>query len=136
MIKKVIKYTDFNGVEREEEFYFSISKSELTEWELSIDGGLSAYINKIVNTKSSPELCKMFKELILRSYGEKTIDGKRFVKFASDGHRLADDFVQTPAYDELFMSLLQDADTAAAFVNGIVPADVLQAQQKAIPATK
>lgn len=121
MLKKTIKYTDFNGVAMEEDFFFNISKAELTELQLATPGGYGAYIEKIVAAKDVPTLSKLFKELILMSYGEKSADGKRFVKTAPDGHKLADDFVQTEAYSELYMELVTDDKAAAAFVNGIIP---------------
>lgn len=124
MITKPITYTDFNGVERTEEFFFHLNKAELIEMQLSVHGGLDAMIKRIVNTTNEPELIKMFKELILKSYGEPSPDGRRFVKIATDGHRLADDFAQTEAYSVLFMELATNADAAAKFVNGITPADM------------
>lgn len=124
MLTKPITYTDFNGVERTEEFFFHLSKADLVEMQLSVKGGLDAMIKRIVNATNEPELIKMFKELILKSYGEPSADGRSFVKFAPDGHRLADDFAQTAAYSVLFMELATNAEAAAKFVNGITPADV------------
>ena len=122
MFKKTISYTDYNGVERKEDFYFNLSKAELTEMELSIDGGLSEMIRRVVEAKDVPTLIKIFKELILKSYGEKSPDGKRFIK----NKELTDAFVQTEAYSNLFMELSSDDQAAAAFVNGIIPADVAE----------
>lgn len=140
MLKKTIKYTDFNGVDMEENFYFNISKAELTELQLKTPGGYGAYIEKIVAAKDVPTLARLFKELILMSYGEKSDDGKRFVKVTPDGHRLADDFVQTEAYSELYMELVTDDKAAAAFVNGIIPQSldqkVIAAQNADHPALK
>lgn len=140
MLKKTIKYTDFNGVDMEENFYFNISKAELTELQLKTPGGYGAYIEKIVAAKDVPTLARLFKDLILMSYGEKSDDGKRFVKVAPDGHRLADDFVQTEAYSELYMELVTDDKAAAAFVNGIIPQSldqkVIAAQNADHPALK
>lgn len=124
MLTKSITYKDFNGVERTEESFFHLTKADLVEMQLSVHGGLDAMIKRIVNTTNEPELIKMFKELILKSYGEPSADGKRFVRFAPDGHRLADDFAQTAAYSVLFMELATDAEAAAKFVNGITPEDM------------
>lgn len=120
MLKKTIKYVDYNGVEREEDFYFDLSKAEITEMELSQDGGMSNLIQKIVNTKDMPSLIKIFKQLILKSYGEKSADGRRFIK--SD--QLSTEFTQTPAYSELFMELATDEKAAANFINSIVPQEI------------
>lgn len=120
MLKKTIKYVDYNGVEREEDFYFDLSKAEITEMELSQDGGMSNLIQKIVNTKDMPSLIKIFKQLILKSYGEKSADGRRFIK----SEQLSTEFTQTPAYSELFMELATDEKAAANFINAIVPQEV------------
>ena len=120
MRKETITYTDYNGVERTEDHFFNLSKAEIMEMELSIDGGLSETINRIINAKDVPALIKLFKKLLLDSYGVKSPDGKRFIK--SDA--LSTDFAQTEAYSQLFMKLATDADAASAFVNGIIPADL------------
>ena len=80
MITKTIKYTDYNGVEREEKFLFNLSKAELMEMEMGTTGGLAETIQKIVETKDAPSIIKIFKDLVLKSYGEKSADGKRFIK--------------------------------------------------------
>lgn len=118
MLKKTITYTDYNGVDRTEDFYFNLSKAEIMEMEMGTSGGLSEMINKIVAAQDAPAIIKVFKDLILKAYGEKSPDGKRFIK--SD--EIATAFSQTDAYSQLFMELATDADAAAAFVNGIVPA--------------
>ena len=118
MLKKTITYTDYNGVERTEDHYFNLSKAELMEMELSTTGGLAEMINKIVAAKDAPAIVKIFKELVLKAYGQKSADGRRFIKSAE----LSDEFAQTEAYSQLFMELATDADAAAKFVNGIVPA--------------
>lgn len=120
MLKKTIAYTDYNGVERKEDFYFNLSKAELTEMEMSINGGLAEMINKVVAAQDAPAIIKIFKDLVLKAYGEKSLDGKRFIK----SEALATEFSQTEAYSILFMELATDADAAAKFINGIVPADI------------
>lgn len=136
MLKKTIKYTDYNGVERTEDFWFNLSKAEIMEMELSTTGGLAELIQKIVKEQDAPAIIKIFKDLVLKSYGEKSPDGKRFIK--SEEISLA--FSQTEAYSNLFMELATDADEAAKFVNGIIPADAAEeakAQNKALhPANK
>jgi hypothetical protein len=117
MLKKTITYVDYNDVERKEDFYFNLSKAELAEMELSTTGGLSTLIKKVVETTDTPALIKLFKDLILRAYGEKSADGKRFIK----SPELSEGFAQTEAYSVLFMELAANSDAAAAFVNGIVP---------------
>jgi hypothetical protein len=118
MLKKTFTYTDYNGVERTEDHYFNLSKAELMEMELSTTGGLAEMINKIVAAQDAPAIVKIFKELVLKAYGQKSADGRRFVK----SKELSDEFAQTEAYSQLFMELATDADAASKFVNGIVPA--------------
>lgn len=129
MLKKSITYTDYNGETRTEDFYFNLTKAELAEMELSSDGGMQAYIEKIVNTHNNKELVQLFKDLILKSYGEKSLDGRRFIK----NDELRDAFSQTEAYSELFMELASNADAASAFVNGIVPQNIEGVTPSAAP---
>lgn len=125
MLKKTITYSDYNGNERTEDFYFNLTKAEVTEMEMSTAGGLAEMIEKIIAAQDAPSIIKIFKDLVLRAYGEKSPDGKRFIK--SD--ELSTAFSQTEAYSQLFMELATDADSAAKFVNGIIPGD---ASKKAI----
>ena len=118
MLKKTITYTDYNGVERTEDFYFNLTKAEIMEMEMSTTGGLAEMIQRIVAAQDAPAIIKIFKDLVLRAYGEKSPDGKRFIKTEES----AKAFSQTEDYSNLFMELATDADAAAAFVNGIVPA--------------
>lgn len=120
MLKKSITYVDYNGTSRTEDFYFNLTKAEITEMEMSTEGGLAEMINRIVAAQDTRGIIKVFKELILKAYGEKSPDGRRFVK--SDELSVA--FSQTEAYSALFMELATDADAASAFVNGIMPADM------------
>lgn len=123
MIAKTIKYKDFNGVDREEKFYFNLTKAEVTEMELSTEGGLVEHINRIVEAQDAPSIIKEFKSLILKSYGEKSADGKRFKKVDEAGVPLSTAFSETEAYSNLFMELAQDDKAAAEFVNGIMPSN-------------
>lgn len=117
MLTKSITYVDYNGEERTENFYFNLNKAEIMEMEMSTTGGLAEMINRITAEKDAPKIIKIFKEIILKAYGEKSLDGKRFVK----SEELSNAFAQTEAYSELFMELATDPDAAAAFINGIVP---------------
>lgn len=130
MLKKTIEYTDYNDVKRKEDFYFNLTKAEIMEMELSTTGGLAEMIQKIIDTQDTPQIIKIFKELVLKAYGEKSADGKRFIK----NDEIRDGFAQTEAYSELFMELATDANAAAAFVNGIVPKD-LEVSQDKLPAS-
>jgi hypothetical protein len=120
MLKKTITYTDYNGNERTEDFYFNLSKAEVMEMELSTAGGLAEMIKRVVATQDQPAIIKIFKDLILKAYGMKSPDGKRFIK----KEELCEEFSQTEAYSILFMELATDDKAASDFVNGIVPADI------------
>lgn len=117
MLVKNIKYVDFDGNERSEDFYFNLTKAEVTEMEMSTEGGLAKMLEKIVAEQDSRRIIEIFKDLILKSYGEKSPDGKRFTK----NKEIRDSFSNTEAYSELFMSLATDAEKASAFINGILP---------------
>ena len=126
MLSKKIKYVDYNGVERDETFLFNLSKAELMEMELGTTGGLTEIIKKIIETKDQPSIIKIFKDLILKAYGEKSADGKRFIKMDENGQPLSRKFAETEAYSVLFMELATDDAKAAEFVNGIIPPDVAE----------
>ena len=117
MFKDTRTYVDYNGNERTEDFYFNLSKAEVMEMEMSTTGGLSEMIKGVMAAQDVPAIIKIFKDLVLKSYGVKSPDGKRFIKTPE----LTEEFTQTEAYSDLFMELATDADKAAAFVNAIVP---------------
>lgn len=129
MLKKKITYTDYNDEERTEEFYFNLNKAELTEMSTSVNGGYDEYLKKLVNERDTSELMKLFKTIILMSYGEKSIDGKRFVK----SPELSKAFEQTEAYSVLFMELASSTDAMTEFVTGIVPKDIAAEARKQLP---
>lgn len=119
MIKKTITYTDYNGLERTEDFYFNLTQSEIVEWQWGTEGGLLEVLEKMSQSVDIPKIMGYYKEIILRSYGEKSEDGKRFIK----SPELSKAFSETEAYDQLYMSMFPDADKMAEFVKGILPKD-------------
>lgn len=131
MLKKTITYTDYDGNERTEDFYFNLTKAEIIELNLSPTGGLEKSIKKIIKEEDTAKIIEIIKHIILVSYGEKSLDGKRFVKTASDGHKLSDDFKETEAFSELFMELIESDKNASAFISGIIP----KMDNKQTPAT-
>ena len=122
MKKETITYVDFNGNERTEDFYFNLTKAEVMKMEMSTKGGLAEMITRVVQAQDQPAIIQIFEDLILKSYGVKTPDGRGFRKTKE----ITDEFKETEAFSQLFMKLATDADAAAAFVNGIVPADMAQ----------
>lgn len=129
MLKKLIKYTDYNGNEREEEFWFNLSKADLARLEFSKDGGLEAVVKRLTNKLSGPEIYKIFEDIVLGAYGEKSDDGRRFIK----SPELSKAFSETPAYDELLIEILKSEETAAAFINGILPEEAKQTEKPGPP---
>lgn len=126
MIKRTITYTDYNDVERKEDFFFNLTKAEIMEMTFSYAGDLAEALQKMIDTKDKPALAKMFKELVLKAYGEKSEDGRRFIK----SKEISDAFSQTEAYSILYMELATDDKAAAAFVNGIIPSDIAKQIQE------
>lgn len=119
MLKKTIKYTNFLGNEVEDTLFFNLSQDELMEMELSKEGGLSSTIQRIVDAQDTPKIIAMFKDILLKSYGEVSEDGKRFIK----NDQLREEFQQSKAYSELFMELATDADAATKFIEGVIDVD-------------
>jgi hypothetical protein len=123
MLTKKITYTDYNGTTRTEEFMFNLSKAELMEREMATTGGLENVLNSIIASNDQEQITNAFKQIILKSYGEVSEDGRKFIK-VRNGVPLAEEFSQSEAYSELFMELSTNADKAAEFVNGIIPKDL------------
>lgn len=120
MYKMTVNYNDYNGVARQEDHYFNLNKAELIRMEMSISGGFVEQVNRIIQAQDAPSLIAIFEDLIQKSYGIKTPDGKGFIK----NQKILDEFMATEAYSEVYMKLVTDADEAAKFVNGIIPADL------------
>lgn len=127
MLKRTITYTDFDDNVVSEVHYFNISNSELIELNVQYEGGAQAFFQRIVEAQDGKAIIEQFKKLILFTYGQKSEDGKRFVK--SDA--LREEFSQTSAFDALFMDLATNTESAAQFVNGVIPKD-LAAKVKAM----
>lgn len=122
MLKKGITYTDYNGEKQTDEYYFNLSKAEIVEMQFSKEGGLSDFIKRITNAKDEGKLVELMKEMILKSYGIKSDDGKRFIK----SEELSKEFSQTEAYSTLFIELATDEKAAIDFFNGIIPSELRQ----------
>lgn len=125
MLTKKITYTDYNGVEQTDTFYFNLSKADVIEMDLEIPGGMKALLDNIVEAQDGKQIMEVFKKIILRAYGQKSADGKRFIK----NKELSEEFSQTEAYSELFVELVSDADKAVAFLSGVLP--TMTAEQQA-----
>ena len=126
MLKKTITFTDYDGNERTEDFYFNLNQTELFRMEASTTGGMEKMLEKIVSTQDTQKIVELFEKIILMAYGEKSADGKRFIK----SPELSEAFKQTEAYDQLFMEMLTDGDAALNFINGILPKNLAAEVQK------
>lgn len=122
MLKKTVTYTDYNGVERTEDFYFHVNKAEMIDMELGQDGGYTTIITNMVRAKDRAQMIKLIKEFVLKAYGEKSADGKRFVK----SKEISEAFSQTEAFVQIYMELVTDEKAASEFVTGVFPADVME----------
>lgn len=126
MLSKEITYVDYNGVEKTETFYFNLTRAEIIEMEVTHPGGLAEEMERAMKAKNPIELFKLFKELIGASYGEKSPDGRRFMK----SEEISRGFFETPAYDQLYMQMTTDEKFAAEFVKGILPLDAISDDAK------
>ena len=117
MLKKTITYTDYDGLERTEEFRFNLTKAELADMELTTAGTFSETMKRIIAEKDIIRIAKLFKELLLKSYGVKSDDGKRFIK----SQELSEAFSQTEAYSDLYIELLSNPEEAAKFFTEVAP---------------
>ncbi|WP_207666233.1 hypothetical protein [Faecalibacterium sp. AF10-46] len=120
MLKKTISYTDYDGNQRTEDFYFNLSMAELTEMQMSVEGGMRGYIQRIMAANDQTALMKLFKDVLLMTYGKKSDDGRLFLK--NDAIRA--EFEASPAFSAIYMELMSDAQKAADFINGLMPADL------------
>ena len=121
MLLKTITFLDLDGNSLTEDFWFHLSKAEVTEMELEQDGGLTAHLTHIVESENASAIIGTFKDIITRSHGLRNEDGKGFDKSPEISRK----FLQSDAYSELFMELVTDADASADFIKGIVPTNMI-----------
>lgn len=130
MLKKTIKYTNWDGVEVEEDFYFNLTKTELIKMQIDEQESLSDKLLKIIKSKNTIEIIKIFESIVLKAYGEKSPDGRRFIKVNDNGVSLAKQFIETPAYDALYFEMITEPEKFAALVNALIPADLAEQVKK------
>lgn len=129
MLKKTITYTDYLGTTRTEDFYFNLSRSEVTDMQMSVDGGYDKFLERMMAAKDNVEIYNNFVSLVLKSYGELSPDGRFHIKEDEDGHKLYKRFKQSPAYDALMDEICKNETTIAEFCKGILPKQ-LQAEEQ------
>lgn len=125
MYVKKIKYTDYDGNEREEKFYFNLNKAELIKLQHSVNGGYQSYLKRLTETQNEAEIMDIYTKFVDLTYGVKSIDGKRFIK----NKEVLDEFVQSEAYSEFFTELMSSQKAQLEFIKGIMP-DALLADVK------
>ena len=128
MLKKTIKFTDYFGEERTQDFYFNLNKSELIEMNFTTTGGMQNMLDQIRNTQDNKRIYELFKDIVLKAYGEKSSDGLRFIK----SKELSEAFSQTEAYNELIVEFFSNPDAAANFMKAIIPSDLAREAEKAL----
>ena len=112
-----ITYEDYNGVEKKKDFFFNLTETEITKMELEVPGGLAGMIERIVDAQDTPEIMKVFDDILCRAYGEKSPDGDRFIK----SPEISEAFAQTEAYNQLYMKLVTDDVYASTFISEVIP---------------
>lgn len=120
MLKRTETFTDFDGTVRTEDFYFNLTKAELTEMQMSEVGGLEKRLKGIIMAQDGVRIMAFFKDILLKSYGVKSADGRRFIK----NDEVREEFEQTEAYSQIFMDLVTDADKMADFIKAVIPSDL------------
>lgn len=117
MLKKTIDYVDYDGNKRTDSYWFNLDEAEILEMEMQYPGGMTAMLKKIVDEQDGAKILATFKEIIMKAYGEKSLDGKYFEK----SHEKSVRFTQSRAYSALIMEMYRDAGAAAEFMNKIIP---------------
>lgn len=133
MLKKTIVYKDYNDKERTEDHYFNLDEGEIMEMEMSVSGGYATMIEKVIDAKSEPELFKLFKDFVLKTYGEKSSDGKYFLKENENGEPLVNKFLRSRAYSALMMEFMTKKGSFTDFVNGVIPAAMAEKYRASLP---
>lgn len=116
MHKETITYNDLNGVQRTEDFYFDLSKPEIVKMQASAKGGYDVQLRSIAAELNGAKIMEFFENFITKSYGEKSEDGRRFMK----SEEISRSFMETPAYEVLFEKLVTNDKYAADFVNAVM----------------
>lgn len=129
MLAKEMTYKDYLGNQRKETFYFNLTKAECLEMEMGTDGGMEAMLRRLIESQNMPEIVSIFKKIILAAYGEKSPDGREFIKVNDAGVPLSRRFSQTEAYSDLFVLLSTNAEEAAKFVNAVIPQEKMAAAE-------
>lgn len=126
MLRKEVEYKDFDGNDRKDVLWFHLNEVEITEMDIETSGGLVKYMESIIDTKDVNRLITIFKDLLIRSYGERSMDGKHFYK----DDKIRNEFVSSAAYPVLYMEMVSDANKAVEFINGIVPSNIREQMAK------
>lgn len=126
MIKKTLTFKNFKNETETEDFHFNMSEGELTKMQVAAidqkNESFSDKLDKISKGLQGKELVDIIDDLVLRSYGVKSTDQKRFVKNSA----LLEEFTSSGAYSVLITELFSLDGSLAEFVNGVVPEDMVK----------
>lgn len=130
MIRKTVKYTDFDDNEVTETFEFNLTKAELTELNFLEDGSdlatvLGAMADGSTNVR---QVLEILKDILTKAVGKKSDDGKLFEK----NDRIRAELFATNAYSELLYELIDSPQKAADFMTGLLPKDIRSEYKKAV----
>lgn len=124
MRKEIIKYTDWNGTDREETFYFNLTRTECIRLHSDTPGGLGEVLDRIVKANDTGTIRATFEDLLGRSYGVKSEDGRRLIK--GKNGEMFQAFTESMAYDELIVKLISEPGYAADFFNDVIPVEQIK----------
>ena len=118
MLKQTITYIGFDGKEKTRDFYFNLTKGEITEIHLSLPGGLDGFLQRMNDDPSVEDVVEVFKKIILKAYGKRTASNG-FIK----SKEISEEFAATDAYSELFLKFFDnEEDFVNKFLEGAIVA--------------
>lgn len=143
MLKKTVTYVDFNEKNQVEDCFFNLTKTELLEMAMDLPEGVSESVGndpekmdedkavaKLMESLGNKGILNFIKELVLKSYGVKSEDGRRFMKVDENGKPLSIEFSQTMAFEAIMEEFMTNDLAASEFVNGIIPSSIADKMPK------
>lgn len=142
MLKKTIKYVDYNGVERTENLYFHVSKASVLTASNDVYGEIMKAANELqdrakllegmevseineenafdpnnqVIAESIRMVARLLDRLVDLSYGKRSEDGLKFVK----SKEVLDEFKSSMVYDAFIEQMLANQEEMIEFINKLV----------------
>ena len=132
MLRRPVKYTDYEGNPATTICYFHLNKFEWLELETYTKGGLIENLENAIETNNAKKTIDLLKKIILRAYGEKNPETGAFEKDDDRAIR----FSKTEAFSELFYELAYDESKSREFFLGLIPPEVRENALKKLEETK